>query len=182
MKMSEKTEKLGLEARDSMFSRGSTVTTEALEEIMRGVSDLVGMYHCTTKPIPEKTRAVFIEFLRGFEDYYLVKTGQELVLRTDILPNGGIGIAFRTPDGEYLSDDTKEGFAEWIYFALTDDPSHLTSFQEMPEKEQVLVQSFLRERERSGFCKGRSLLRRRSWNRHWPFLAYSHRYSCRTAR
>lgn len=136
-------EQLGITADPNWFSKGSTITRDSLDVILQNLGKAGTQYQIETKPIPCELRAIFVKFLRGFEDHYRILTGEDVIVRTDVLPNGGVGIFFEATDSETAGETSTDNFTQWLYFALTGDPSYIASFNDLPSDKQALIMNNL---------------------------------------
>lgn len=132
-------QRLGIEPDPSWFSRGSTITRDSLDAILKKVSRGEKEFDFETKPVLDSLRAIFIKFLRGFEDHYRILTGRDVIVRTDVLPGGEVGISLEEPYSRSVVEVESRYFTQWLCFATTGDPSAIDSFSSLKAEEQALI-------------------------------------------
>lgn len=130
---------LGISPDPKWFSSGSTITRDSLNTILSKVEKIDKDFDFITKPIPNNLRTLFIKFVRGFEDYYSILKSEEVLIKTEVIKNGKIGINIVPVKKRIDKEIKKNDFDQWIYFVTTGDPIHIESFIKLEPAQKALI-------------------------------------------
>lgn len=132
---------MGIDIVDNYFSRGSTITSDALDAIINRIDEFTHFYHFVTKPIPQEIKSVFIKYLRGFEEFYRMITGNEIIVKTDPLPNNCIGVMFQSTVDGIMENVEIDIFSQFLEFTQTNDFSKIENFNLLSPEKQLLLKN-----------------------------------------
>ncbi len=130
---------LGISTDPRWFSSGSTITRDSLNTILSKVEKINKDFDFITKAIPKDLRTLFTKFVRGFEDYYRILKSEEVLIKTEVINNGKIGINI-VPVQKGIKKEVKiNDFSQWLNFAATGEPNHIDSFIKLDPAQQALI-------------------------------------------
>ena len=135
---------LGIPIDPTYFSKGSTITRKGLDAVIKTIQPGRGNFNFVTKPIPEDKKTLFINYLRGFEMIYNEFNAKELIVKTDPLPDGSIGVSFiLTADGTQtdLGNGSNNLFEQYIRFTQSGDFDEFHIFHTLSKNKQILIQN-----------------------------------------